>query len=56
MIGGGPLTDTLGPRPVWGLAAGVLALAAPVALVLSRAGTGEVVPGEPGAVSTGTRS
>ena len=56
MIGGGPLTDALGPRAVWGIAAGVLALAAPVAFVLSRAGSGEVVPGEPSAVSTGTRS
>ena len=56
MIGGGPLTDALGPRAVWGIAAGVLALAAPVAFVLSRAGSGEGVPGEPSAVSTGTRS
>jgi MFS family permease len=56
MISGGPLTDALGPRPVWGLAAGVLALAAPVAFALSRAGMGEVVSGDPGAISTGTRS
>jgi hypothetical protein len=54
MIGGGPLTDALGPRAVWAIAAGVLALAAPVALVLTRAGSDELVGGEPGPVPTGT--
>jgi MFS family permease len=54
MIGGGPLTDALGPRVVWGIAAGVLALAAPIALALTRAGSDELVPGEPGPVPTGT--
>jgi hypothetical protein len=56
MIGGGPLTDAVGPRSVWAIAAGVYALATPLAFVLSRGGAGDAVAGDPSAVPTGTRS
>ena len=36
MAAAGPLTDAVGPRAVWGFAAGVLAAAAAAALVLTR--------------------
>jgi MFS family permease len=37
MIGAGPLTAAVGARGVWGIAAGLLAVAVPAALVLTRA-------------------
>jgi MFS family permease len=52
MIAAGPLTDALGARAVWGIAAGVLASAVPVALVLTRSGVGEIVAGESGPLPT----
>jgi MFS family permease len=36
MIASGPLTDSLGPREVWGLAAALLLVAAPLSLALTR--------------------
>jgi MFS family permease len=36
MVASGPLTDALGPREVWGIAAVLLLVAAPVSLVLTR--------------------
>ena len=36
MIASGPLTDSLGPREVWGLAAALLLVAAPLSYVLTR--------------------
>jgi MFS family permease len=56
MVGAGPLTDSLGARAVWGIAAGVLAAAAPIALLLMRPSTSEAVAGEPDVLPTGTRS
>jgi MFS family permease len=56
MVAAGPLTDALGARAVWGIAAGVLALAVPVALILTRSGVGESVAGDAGPLPTGTGS
>jgi MFS family permease len=56
MVAAGPLTDALGARAVWGIAAGVLALAVPVALILTRSGVGEAVAGDAGPLPTGTGS
>jgi hypothetical protein len=56
MVAAGPLTDALGARAVWGIAAGVLALAVPVALILTRSGVGEAVAGDASPLPTGTGS
>jgi MFS family permease len=36
MVASGPLTDSMGPREVWGIAAGLLLAAAPLSLALTR--------------------
>jgi MFS family permease len=46
MIGSGPLTDAIGAREVWAVAAGLLAVAAPAALALTR-GVALTAPNRP---------
>ena len=55
MIGAGPLTQALGARAVWGIAAGVLAVAAPTAILLARSIRAGSIDAEAGAVVTGPR-